>query len=647
MFADLGFQRVAAVQPELYLADPDRNAQSILEWARRADAESVTVAVFPELCLTGYTCEDLFHQSSLLSCARTALGKLARGTAELELAAVVGAPYQLPDGRVFNCAFVVHRGRVRAAVPKTFLPNYGEYYEHRWFASGRDVGVAVSDSVLGPFRLSAAQLFRAGALLFGIEICEDLWAPVPPSCARALAGANVIVNPSASDELVAKGDYRRELVRQQSARLLAGYVYTSSGPYESTKDVVFAGDCLVAENGTLLAEGTRCSFRSQMVTADLDIQKLQHERAHNVTFAAATAAAIPHDVHELGGLRRLSVLRRTYSRTPFVPGEPELLGARQKEILDIQSVGLARRIQASRSQVAVLGVSGGLDSTLALLVAIEAMRRLGRAPASVVGVSMPGLGTTERTQALARALASVLGISFREIPIRSSVMQHFADIGHDPASFDVVYENAQARERTQILFDLANDLQGLVVGTGDMSELALGFCTYNADHMAGYAVNVSVPKTLVRHLVDGYARRTPDEEIRSVLATVLEARSSPELLPLRPDGTTTQDTEMLIGPYELHDFFLFHHVRNGFGPRKILELAARTFDGAYARGEIERWLRVFIERFYRQQFKRTCLPPGPKVGSVSLSPRGDLRLPDEVDPAWLLAELDRPLLGDG
>jgi len=643
MFAELGFQRVAAVQPELHLADPDRNAAAVLDWARRADAESVTVAVFPELCLTGYTCEDLFHQSSLLQRARAALGRLARDAGELELAVVVGAPYQLPDGRVFNCAFVLHRGLVRGAVPKTFLPNYGEYYEHRWFASGRDVDVAVSDPALNAFRVCAAQLFRAGPLLFGVEICEDLWAPVPPSSARALAGANVILNPSASDELVAKGDYRRELVRQQSARLLAGYVYASCGPFESTKDVVFGGDCLVAENGALLAEGIRCSFSGQMVTADLDVEKLLHERAHNATFAAAAASAFSHTVHDLGESRPLTALRRTYSRTPFVPHEPELLDARQQEILEIQSVGLARRIQASSSRVAVVGISGGLDSTLALIVAVEAMRRLDRAPTSVVAVSMPGPGTTERTQALTSRLAAAFGATFRQISIQSAVMQHFADIGHDPSSYDVVYENAQARERTQILFDLANALSGLVVGTGDMSELALGYCTYNADHMASYAVNVSIPKTLVRHLVHGYARRAADEEARAVLEAVLGARSSPELLPLRPDGTTAQDTESLIGPYELHDFFLFHHLRNGFGPRKILELAAHTFVGAYARSDLERWLRVFFERFYRQQFKRTCLPPGPKVGSVSLSPRGDLRLPDEVDPAWLVAELDGPM----
>jgi len=639
MFADLGFRRVAAVMPELHLADADRNAATILDWVRRADAESVSVAVFPELCLTGYSCEDLFHQTSLLSRARSALGRLVRDTAGLEVAAVVGAPYRVEDGRVFNCAFVLHGGRVRGAVPKIFLPNYGEYYEHRWFASGRDVRAEVSDPLLGSFSLCAAQLFRLGSILLGVEICEDLWAPVPPSSSRALAGANVIANPSASDELVAKADYRRELVRQQSARLLAGYVYASSGPSESTKDVVFGGHCLAAENGTILAEGARCAFAGQLVTADLDVQKLLHERAHNATFAAAAASATQHDVHDLGGERRLPSLRRGYSRTPFVPEEPELLSTRQKEILDIQSVGLARRIQASDSRVAVVGVSGGLDSTLALVVAVDAMRRLDRVPSSVVAVSMPGAGTTERTRALSRELASALGAAFREIPIHAAVTQHFADIGHDPDTYDVVYENAQARERTQILFDLANGLQGLVVGTGDMSELALGYCTYNADHMAGYAVNVSVPKTLVRYIVLGYARRA-DEKTRAVLEAVLAVRSSPELLPLSADGSSTQDTESLIGPYELHDFFLFHHLRNGFGPRKILELAARTFDGVYARSEIDRWLRVFLTRFYRQQFKRTCLPPGPKVGSVSLSPRGDLRLPDEVDPAWLLAELE-------
>lgn len=640
MFAELGFQRIAAIQPAVHLAEPERNGEEILGWAARADADCVSLAVFPELSVTGYTCEDLFHHSSLLARARSALGELQRSSAGLAAILVVGAPYQVSDGRVLNCAFVLHRGRVCGAVPKTHLPNYGEFYEKRWFASGQDVDDLIADPVLGEFRLCARQLFCSGALSFGLEVCEDLWAPIPPSSEHALAGANLIVNLSASNDLVAKADYRRELVKQQSARLLAGYVYASSGPGESTKDIVYGGDCLIAENGVLLAEGGRYGFEGQMVTSEIDFEKLQHERAHNMTFAGARRPLAPYPVIDLGKRRSLPSIRRKYSRTPFVPDEPEHVQERAREIMAIQSVGLARRIVASRSQGLVLGVSGGLDSTLALLVSVEALGRLKRAPGAVIAISMPGFGTTARTRSSASALARALGVEFREIPIEAAVRQHFADIGHDPSRYDLVYENAQARERTQILFDVANQAHSLVVGTGDMSELALGFCTYNADHMASYAVNVSIPKTLVRHLVRWYARFVAPAAARDVLDTILETPISPELLPPTAGGAIAQETEALIGPYVLHDFFLFHHIRAGSGPRKILALARHAFESDYTKDDLVRWLRVFIERFYRQQFKRTCLPPGPKVGSVSLSPRGDLRLPDEVDPTSILAELD-------
>jgi NAD+ synthase (glutamine-hydrolysing) len=640
MFSHLGFQRVAAVQPELDLGNPEKNVEFIAKWAERAEASDVAVAVFPELSLTGYTCEDLFQNANLLTRVRRALGELALRTRSLDVAFVVGAPYQVRDGRVFNAAFVFHGGRVHGAVPKTHLPNYGEFYERRWFAPGGGVDLDVEDEVLGPFHLSAAQLFVLGRAVVAVEICEDLWAPSPPSSAHAVAGANLVLNLSASNDLVTKAEYRRALVEQQSARLLAGYAYASSGPGESSKDVVYGGDCLIVENGALLAEGTRFLFEGQMVTADIDFEKLDHERARNATFSGAASGPGGYRVVRVRGSRRLPALSRTYSRTPFVPSDPGWIDTRAKEILDIQATGLARRLSSSGSRIAVLGVSGGLDSTLALLASVRAAAKLGRSPKSVLAVSMPGPGTTERTRSAAEALSRALAVDFREIPIGPSVERHFADIGHDPARHDVVYENAQARERTQILFDLSNQVQGLVVGTGDLSELALGFCTYNADHMASYAVNVSVPKTLVRHLVGWYARAVADGETRRLLEEILAAPSTPELLPPAPDREISQDTEALIGPYLLHDFFLFHHQRNGFGPRKILALATRAFEGEYGPDRIEHWLRVFVTRFYRQQYKRTCLPPGPKVGSVSLSPRGDLRMPDEVDPESVLAELD-------
>ncbi|HEX7898029.1 MAG TPA: NAD(+) synthase [Planctomycetota bacterium] len=627
-FGTLGFYRVAAVRPPLVLGDPAANGRLTLDWARRAAERGACLAVFPELGLTGYTCEDLFRSDALLESARAALAALVRATAELPLTLVVGAPLPTPDGRLFNAALVLHRGRVRGAIPKTHLPNYGEFYERRWFASGRDVDVA-----LDGFRLSARQIFEIGALRFGVEICEDLWAPEPPSGGHALAGAQVLLNLSASNELVAKAEYRRDLVRQQSARLNAAYVYVSCGPGESTKDLVFGGHALIAEDGNLLAEGKRLDVEGGMITADVDILRLQHERTRNMTFQES---ARPHAyaVERLSAdIPPLPKLERTYAKTPFVPDHPATVHERAREILAIQAAGLARRLEASNSEKAVIGVSGGLDSTLALLVCVEAAKRR---KVEILGVSMPGPGTSDRTRQSAAALAKGLGILFQEIPIHAAVEQHLKDIGH--AAVDVVYENAQARERTQVLFNLANKHKGIVVGTGDLSELALGWCTFNADHMANYGVNVSVPKTLVKHLVRWYADQ--HAETRDVLLRILDTVISPELLPLKADGGIQQSTEDLIGPYALHDFFLFHHLRNGSAPAKVYALARLAFAGEYAPPVIKAWLKVFVQRFYKQQFKRTTLPPGPKVGSVSLSPRGDLRMPDEIDPAALIAEVD-------
>jgi NAD+ synthase (glutamine-hydrolysing) len=638
-FGEFGFVRVAAAHPPVRLADPAGNATEILAAARRAAEKGAAVALFPELALSGYTCEDLFQSRDLLAAVRRSLMDLARDAAGLPLTLIVGAPFQAPDGRLYDTAFVLHAGRIRGAVPKIHLPNYGEFYERRWFASGAGVDLAISDERLGEFRLSPRQLFVAGRMTFAIEVCEDLWAPAPPSGEHALAGAQVIFNPSASNDWVAKADYRRQLVEQQSGRLNAAYVYVSCGPTESTKDVVFGGHALIAENGALLADGGRFALDGAMVTADLDLERLEHDRSRNMTFGSSPSTRPGYAVERLGDLPKLPSLERRYAKTPFVPDDPARVGERAREILTLQSTGLARRLKLGGGAVPVLGLSGGLDSTLAVLVAVEAVKKLGGAPSYVLAVSMPGPGTTERTRTAAAALAARLGVTFREILIGPAVEQHFKDIGQDPSCHDVVYENSQARERTQILFDLANKHRGIVVGTGDMSELALGWCTYNGDHMAGYGVNGSVPKTLVKHLVKWHADHVADEPTRAVLEGILATMISPELLPPSAKGEIVQSTEEVVGPYVLHDFFLYHHLRWGAGPRKILGLAVPTFAGEYSTEELRRWLRVFIERFYRQQFKRTTLPPGPKVGSVSLSPRGDLRMPDEVDPEALLRDL--------
>ncbi len=636
-YAELGFVRVAACAPPVRLGDPEGNAREILARAREAAGRGAAAALFPELALTGYTCEDLFLSDALLSASAEAVRSLARGTAELATLVVVGGPLRTRDGRAYNAAFLLHRGRVVAAVPKSHLPNYGEFYERRWFVPASAEGEAADfdDAAVGP-RI----LVRMGPMVLAVEICEDLWAPIPPSSRHALAGANVVLNLSASNELVAKAEYRRELVRNQSARLNAAYVYVSCGPAESTKDLVYGGHAIAAENGIVLAEGRRFDREGTMLFADLDVERLLHERQRNMTFGTSPAGGERYGVVDLGRPPSLASLDRTFPSTPFVPDDPATVDERSEEILSIQSTGLARRLEASGSDAAVIGVSGGLDSTLALLVSVEAMRRLGRPASKVLAVSMPGPGTSEGTRASAAALASRLGTGFREIPIGAAVAQHFRDIGHDPSVHDTVFENAQARERTQILFDLANKHGGIVVGTGDLSELALGWCTYNADHMAGYAVNVSVPKTLVKHLVGWYARTAADPGTRGVLEKILSTVISPELLPPSPKGEIRQSTEDLVGPFVLHDFFLWHHLRNGFRPRKVFALASLAFAGRYDGETIRKWMRVFFERFYRQQFKRSTLPPGPKVGSVSLSPRGDLRLPDEVDPAPFLREID-------
>src|SRR5436190_1931545 len=575
-FSELGFVRVAAIQTPLRIADPNANTDAILDAARRAAAKGAAVALFPELSLSGYTCEDLFQSRDLLAAVRRGLADLARESASLPLVLIVGAPFQATDGRLYDAAFVIQGGHVHGAVPKIHLPNYGEFYERRWFSSGAGASLAVRDDRLGEFRLSPRQLFEVGPMTFAVEVCEDLWAPTPPSGEHALAGAQVIFNLSASNDWVSKADYRRQLVQQQSGRLNAAYVYVSCGPLESTKDVVFGGHAILAENGAIVAESERFVFGGSMTTADLDLERIDHDRSRNMTFGTSPSARADYAVIQVGSLPPLPALARTYARTPFVPDDPATVGERAREILQIQSAGLARRLQLGGCSVPVLGLSGGLDSTLAVLVAVEAVKRCGAPPSTVQAISMPGPGTSERTRQAAAALAAQLGVSFREIPIGPAVSQHFKDIGHDPKIHDVVFENAQARERTQILFDLANKLRGIVVGTGDMSELALGWCTYNADHMANYAVNVSVPKTLVKHLVRWYSEHVADPATRPVLDGILSTTISPELLPPSAEGEILQSTEEVLGPYVLHDFFLYHHLRWGTGPRKVLALAGPT-----------------------------------------------------------------------
>ena len=632
-YADLGFVKIAAAAPPVAIADPAANARAIAR-AYAAAPRDAAIVLLPELCVTGYTCEDLFFSDDLRRAAVAALKSIAAGTDERVL--VLGAPWWLADGRIVNCAFVCRSGRILGAVPKCAQPNYEEFYEKRWFASGAGVAAVVDDPDLGSFPLRADQLFKLDRSAFGIEICEDLWAPAPPSTDLALAGAEIILNLSASTELVAKADYRRDLVRTQSARTLSAYVYASAGPSESTKDVVFGGHLLAAENGQLLGESARFSLDGSRLDIEVDCQRIRHSRVQNTTFAHHDRPVPPHVV-AVGSSPALHALGRSYSRQPFVPADETVLNARAAEILAIQATGLARRMRAAGVERLAIGISGGLDSTLAFLVCLDALKLLNLPPSALCALTMPGPGTTAHTAASARQLAGATEVALREVPIDAAVHQHLADIGH-AGEADVTFENAQARERTQILFDTANRIGAIVVGTGDLSELALGWCTFNADQMASYNVNAGVPKTLVAYLVRWYARHRAGARLRQVLERVLATPITPELLPAE-DGEIAQETETIIGPYELHDFFLYHFLRGGAGGRKIFVLARAAFAGTYAAAEIRHWLEVFFQRFFAAQFKRTTLPPGPKVGTVSLSPRGDWRMPDEASAAAMLATL--------
>ena len=637
-----GMLRVAAATPELHLADPESNLAEICRLAGRAAEQSCSLVVFPELSLSGYSCGDLFFQEVLQRRVVEALFELEKWTATTAIALVVGLPLAA-SGRLFNCAALISGGKVQGLVPKTYLPNTGEFYEQRWFCSARDA--AFSSVVLGGDEIPFGSDLLFGAAddpqtLIGIELCEDLWAVTPPSGYQALAGASLLLNLSASPEILGKHEYRRNLVASQSARCLAAYVYAGAGPGESSTDLVFPGHSLIAENGQIFAETERFSFAGQLIIADVDIDRLRGERQRNRPFTST-----PQPPSRLVSVplprRPVPRLLRPLSQTPFVPPDNAERQERCREIFQIQTSGLLRRLRHTGSRTAVIGLSGGLDSTLALLVTVKAYDLAGLPRDGIIAVTMPGFGTTVRTRSNAERLAGELGVTLRAIPIHNAVEQHFRDIGHNPEQHDVTYENSQARERTQILMDIANQVSGLVIGTGDLSELALGWCTYNGDHMSMYAVNTGVPKTLVRYLVQWCAEEEFGDDISQVLHDVCATPISPELLPPTAEGDIEQLTEEVIGPYLVHDFFLYQVVRLHYPPAKVLLFAEQVFSSEYDREQLVSWLKQFYRRFFSQQFKRSCLPDGPKVGTVALSPRGDWRMPSDALADLWLQELEQ------
>lgn len=636
-----GFIKTAAVTPKVQVADPEGNAREIIRLAKEAAGNGAKIIVFPELCITGYTCGDLFLQELLLESAKEALLQIIRETRELDALIFAGLPWE-KEGKLYNVAAVFQGGKLLGLVPKTCIPNYGEFYELRHFARGNQEADAVwTDSGDGerdyiPF--GTRLLFTCEempGLAVAAEICEDVWVPDPPSIHHALAGATVIVNCSASDETTGKDAYREALISGQSARLVCGYIYANAGEGESSQDLVFGGHNLIAENGKILSRSAR--FKNETIYADLDIARIVGERRRMTTFFSRTDAVYTEIGFHLN--KEETKLSRFIDPAPFVPDDSQDRQKRCEEIFAIQYMGLKKRLEHTCSRTAVVGISGGLDSTLALLVAVRAFDSLGLSRKGILGVTMPCFGTTDRTYRNACELVRKLGGTLREVDIREAVTTHFRDIGHDPEVHDVTYENSQARERTQVLMDLANQSGGLVIGTGDMSELALGWATYNGDHMSMYGVNAGVPKTLVRHLVRYYADTCGDPELAATLLDVLDTPVSPELLPPK-DGVIAQKTEDLVGPYELHDFFLYYVLRFGFTPSKIYRLARLAFAGVYGDDTILKWLKTFYRRFFTQQFKRSCLPDGPKVGSVAVSPRGDLRMPSDASAAIWLKELE-------
>ena len=652
-----GYIKVASAIPSVKVGDCHYNLQEIEQTIIRAEGQHVEVIVFPELSITGYTCQDLFRQQLLLDASEQAIVMLLDFTRQLDIISIVGVPVQV-GSILLNCAAVIQKGELMAIIPKTYLPNYNEFYEKRWFASSQDLHA--TEIIYAGSRVTVSPqptIFHTytGAT-FGVELCEDVWAPEPPSTKLTLAGADIVFNLSASDELIGKHTYLRQLLSQQSARTMSGYVYSSSGFGESTQDVVYGGNALIYENGQCIAESERFSFQPQMVVSQIDYEKLRAERRNNTTFVNAQRTGYKEE--EIRHINCHSIaldsdfrLMREVSPTPFIPHSDDMKSSCE-EIFNIQVAGLAKRLTHTGCDKVVIGISGGLDSTLALLVCIRTFDKLNLSRKGILGVTMPGFGTTDRTYTNAINLMKSLGVTIREISIRKACVQHFEDIGHDIAIHDVTYENGQARERTQILMDLSNQIGGLVIGTGDLSELALGWATYNGDHMSMYGVNVSIPKTLIRYLVQYVAESSSkvgvmsgelDEMARTTLLDVINTPISPELIPADSEGNISQKTEDLVGPYVLHDFFLYYFLRCGFKPAKIFMLAKQAFTAPNAEYHfeeetIEKWLQTFLRRFFSQQFKRSCLPDGPKVGSVSLSPRGDWRMASDASSAlWLKA----------
>ena len=637
-----GFVKVAAAVPHVQVADCFYNSQQMEGLMRQASDKGVQIIAFPEMSVTAYTCLDLFAQQTLLKNAEQALLKLVSDTADLNILTIAGAPL-VTENRLINAAVAFQAGKILGVVPKTYIPNYKEFQEQRWFTSAtelRDKTISIGDRT---YPLGSHLLFTAGQVKVGIEICEDLWVPVPPSSLLAMEGANILVNISASNELIGKHHYLRSLICQQSARCMAGYVYASAGFGESSTDLVFAGNGIIAENGTLLEESPRFTMQEQLVISEIDIENLQNDRQINTSFMHGTSTlladetiTIPFALSENSGQ---PVLTRSVDPHPFTPSG-DALKERCEEIFQIQVAGLAKRIVHTHSRTAVVGISGGLDSTLALLVTVMTFDALNIPRNQILGITMPGFGTTDRTYTNACDLIRSLGVTLKEISIKDACLQHFKDISHNPSVHDVTYENSQARERTQILMDVANQENGMVIGTGDLSELALGWATYNGDHMSMYGVNGSIPKTLVRYLVEWVAHNRVDEASRATLLDIVDTPISPELIPADENGNIKQKTEDLVGPYELHDFFLYHFLPFGSSPAKIYFLAQQAFGGSYDKETIRKWLHTFFRRFFQQQFKRSCLPDGPKVGSVSLSPRGDWRMPSDAMATLWLKEIE-------
>ena len=629
-----GFIKVSAATPKIKVADPAYNTEEILKIIDETEKNGASILVFSELTISGYTCGDLFLQQPLLTECKNQLLRIVKATENKSMLVVVGCPIVIKQ-KLYNCAVVISDGSILGIVPKTHLPNYSEFYELRHFTSGEGLEEDLwFGEEFGYVNVAVNQLFKCKEipeLVVACEICEDLWVPLPPSTYHAMAGATVICNPSASVETTTKESYRRSLVSNQSARLLAAYIYADAGEGESTQDVVYSGHHLICENGSVLAEAKR--FTNEIIYADIDVQKLAAERRKMTSFPGGQTE--DYFEQEFSLEVKENKITRTFPKAPFVPDNQDERDKRCDEILSLQSMGLKKRLEHTNCKHAVVGISGGLDSTLAVLVTARAFDLLDIPRENLICVTMPCFGTTDRTYQNAVSLIKELGATLKEVRIEKAVRQHFADIGHDENNHDVTYENSQARERTQILMDMANQYNGMVIGTGDMSELALGWATYNGDHMSMYAVNCSVPKTLVRYLVLYYAETTDNKKLSEVLMDVLDTPVSPELLP-PVDGVISQKTEDLVGPYELHDFFLYYMLRFGFPKSKLYRMAKLTFDGVYDDETIKKWLDKFYWRFFSQQFKRSCLPDGPKVGSVAVSPRGDLRMPSDASPtAWI------------